>query len=822
MRLPSSPVTSRNRETHSWGRTWMPKRVRLLVVAAVAVGCVRGEQAGAANFTGTTTYAVILPQARGLIPYASGSVKAKVSSSLALSLQFGLVNGFGYAAGTVTATTDTLGRLTKLARLAQECTISYGASGTASRARCTNTTSKRALREGPADVGTISEADVDIAELDDALGVTEKVVASAEGESNRDEKNRRRRLSDCSSCIDFVNSTISTQLRALCDATFAILAPSLPLWARSAFAALCAMSTKLGGDQVSRYVAAHQTCRCSCLRNRDCPVILHCFRDDVGMLCEGVCSNGICLGQQLGPGELCPEGDDNDCANGACARELYPLGRYVCCPSNDYIQEGPSDGEFYCTGQAARAACFDNAMCASPGACVGGVCRPTKLDDGEPCPERDDGDCSSGACGRASYPSGQDVCCPSGWKAAASSEPGTESYCAAILAVGAPCGSNDMCTSGVCSQGVCLAQPIGVGEPCPDAEYVDCANWACGRESYPSGRYVCCESNQVVPTSYWNGSDSYNITDYVCAGIQGVGSPCDHDEMCSSGVCTRGVCLAVPPQTGETCDAGGGNDCQNKVCARSSYPSGDYICCMSNVSTESRVRLDSFGDVYCTEAQGVGSPCDADEMCASGVCSGFVCRARKLDTGEPCDYDGEHCTFESCSDCLSGRCARDSYPSGATVCCDGDAETVWSTSYGATYCAGIQGIGLACDSNRLCASGVCEGLNCEASNRTANVSTLEPHHHKDMQFRCNPTGGEKYPFLVVASWASAWGDDGPFDQWDPRVGVSCITFTVPSGLLQLPYQSVCFKCFTESLCACVLPRGNGCTRCCVATFDLYT
>lgn len=773
-------TTTRPRETYPQ----MPKRVRfLLFVAVLAIGgCHQSKQVAAqlANFTATTTYAVLIPQAKGVISNAYGPVKARVSPALALSIQFGLVKGPNYAAGLVTATTDTTGRLTKLTKLKQSCRISYNAvTGAVSRVLCTTASRRRALRVGSGHAAENSELDGD----DDGTGGLE---AAGGRRMELAVGRQHRRLSDCASCASFVSDALATGLQSTaCGAAFPRLVPAPHAWAKGAAAAICAVSVNLGLHPISRYTNGVQACRCSCMRNQDCPSTVCYNRPKWEGYCRGFCSDGICLGRPLNDGEPCPDADDDDCFNQRCARDLYPSGPYVCCPSNRYVLEQRLNnwtGEYYCTGQAAGAACFDNAMCARNGVCIGGVCRPSQLEVGESCPERDDGDCSSGACGRISYPAGEYTCCPSGSKVAPGEYPGTEAYCAKSQEVDAPCGSNGMCTTGVCSQGVCFAHPIDVGEPCPDSESNDCVNQACGRESYPSGRHVCCPSNETVRTGYWNGTNSYIYTDYFCASIQVVGAPCEQDGMCSSGICTGGMCLAGPPQTGEACDYRNGNttenDCLNGVCARSSYPSGDYICCPSNTSKQSIVLFDSFRDEYCTQTQDVGSPCDADEMCSSGVCSGFVCRPRKLDAGEPCDYDGENCSFFECTDCMSGRCARDSFPSGTTVCCDSD-KRAWSPSFRAPYCAGIQGDGLACDSDELCSSGVCREFICQASNKTDHVGTLEPYHHKDLQVRCNPTGGEKYPFLVIAYWyyVNTYTTYGLFDLWDPRVGVSRLTFT---------------------------------------------
>jgi hypothetical protein len=53
--------------------------------------------------------------------------------------------------------------------------------------------------------------------------------------------------------------------------------------------------------------------------------------------------------------------------------------------------------------------------------------------------------------------------------------------------------------------------------------------------------------------------------------------------------------------------------------------------------------------------------CIANAECPSAVCSGGVCVDQKLASGQKCyDYDD--------ADCVTGSCARGTYPSGPAVC----------------------------------------------------------------------------------------------------------------------------------------------------------
>jgi hypothetical protein len=139
----------------------------------------------------------------------------------------------------------------------------------------------------------------------------------------------------------------------------------------------------------------------------------------------------------------------------------------------------------------------------------------------------DDSDCPGGACGIRQYPSGHQVCCDS--NSTAYSYAVGRSFCTQTQEVGESCDANEMCRGGACLSGVCRAEKLAAGEPCPDREDEDCANGRCGRSSFPSGDYVCCSSNEHIFTHFPSA--------YYCTG-QGDGSACFKDEMCASRTCS--------------------------------------------------------------------------------------------------------------------------------------------------------------------------------------------------------------------------------------------------------------------------------------------
>jgi hypothetical protein len=167
-----------------------------------------------------------------------------------------------------------------------------------------------------------------------------------------------------------------------------------------------------------------------------------------------------------------------------------------------------------------------------------------------------------------------------------------------------------MCLSGVCSDGLCLGSKIEVGLACPDFENADCANSNCARESYPSGNAICCLSNSSVLSTTLNQT--------FCTATQADGDQCDKNAMCVSGVCSAGVCLSGKIAAGGDCPDFENDDCLNGHCAKSSYPSGSPICCVSNDSVLSLVE----NSYYCTLTMIAGQPCDNNAMCTSNDCSG--------------------------------------------------------------------------------------------------------------------------------------------------------------------------------------------------------
>jgi hypothetical protein len=549
-------------------------------------------RAGGAGANFATSYVVLTTQARGLIPNVAGAIKAKVAANLVLSLQFTLNAGAGYAAGLVTATTDSKGRIFKLVKLRQTCTFYYTSTSAVQKVTCTS--SRREL-EGDADPTNSHEETEDEAKSDISHDLEQGTVVESGVTAHR-------RLASCSSCLGVVTASFPTRLQAVCGKAVAQKIPTTFLWARSAATALCYMATKLGKPTT----LAYKTCRCTCLDNVECP--------------STVCSGGLCLAQKLAAGQRCYDDDDDDCLNGHCARSSYPFGVTICCPSGGYVYS-PYGGDYYCDGQGTGATCdsYTNDICAS-GVCSGGKCLASRIGPGGACPDYDDDqDCANDRCALNSYPLGDPVCCPSGEYAIIYDFQSNEYvyYCTAIQGVGLPCSwqENKICISGVCLNSTCIAGKLQDGDFCTTQfDDNDCLSGNCAYIAYPSGDAVCCSATKVYSPGQFQ---------YYCPGIQGTGSECDANGLCSSGVCSGGACVAQKLGSNETCPDREDDDCVNGRCARISYPDGVHVCC----PTDSYVNSSTSGDIFCTGIQGIGSFCDSNEICESGVCSEGLCAA---------------------------------------------------------------------------------------------------------------------------------------------------------------------------------------------------
>jgi len=273
---------------------------------------------------------------------------------------------------------------------------------------------------------------------------------------------------------------------------------------------------------------------------------------------------------------------DQVCQNGACGLGSYDPenAERFCCPSGATVRVlGPDlDWDDYCTQLEAGTFCGSDDMCA-PGA-----------DGGE------------GACAHATYEADASVvCCSSGTKTnayEADHYPWRADYCA-DMPPGAVCGSNEMCKSSVCVDGICQDSFQNDLERCDDSG--DCASGGgCGVGFYSvTADRVCCSGG--APTMSLNKPDSAYSDDY-CTNLPEQ-TLCGSDDMCD-------------PAEGGT-----------SACARGSYEAGEApICCPTGVKVE-LYEADHYPwrAEYCA-ALGPGAKCGDNAMCESDLCLNGLCQ----------------------------------------------------------------------------------------------------------------------------------------------------------------------------------------------------
>ena len=701
------------------GKRLMEAVLGLVVWSVLLVG-------GAAAAAGSTSggYVVVFNETRGLVPNTYGPVKAKATTSR-LTFEFNLMadpKGM-YSKGPVTVNFNAKGQITTLVKGKDVCTFVYVPKSvkTVKVVTCKRSKSARNLlrvsdgRELLIDCSTCRKA----VSLITDVGVTLIPVGGL----------ALRLIKGSAKLVAMVRAATSTTQKVRLQIANGALSHWLDVGKRMADLACDQGITCLLADGEPCPKGDWDDCanrRCGkatyataaelvCCPSRDSiygalggSVYDFCTGQAVGSNCfdnslcaSGVCVDGECVAELLADGEPCQEGDGADCENGVCGKATYDrAAALVCCPSGNGIYGTLGSSEYiFCAGQAVGSNCFRNSLCTS-GVCVDGKCMAGLLADGEPCQEGDWVDCKNRLCGKATYDrAAAMVCCPSGDGIYGALGLSSYYFCAG-QAVGSNCFDNSLCTSGVCVDGKCVAEPLADGEACPEGDGADCENGHCGKATYDrAAALVCCPSRDSI-----YGTLGGSVYDF-CTG-QAVGSNCFDNSLCASGVCVDGECVAELLADGEPCQEGDGADCENGVCGKATYDrAAALVCCPSG----DQIYGTLGGSVYdfCT-GQAVGSNCFDNSLCASGVCVDGKCVAEKLADGEPCpegDWD----------DCKNGLCGKATYDrAAAMVCCpsgDGIYGALGLSSY--YFCAG-QAVGSNCFDSSLCASGVCVDGKCAA------------------------------------------------------------------------------------------------------------
>jgi len=215
---------------------------------------------------------------------------------------------------------------------------------------------------------------------------------------------------------------------------------------------------------------------------------------------------------------------------------------------------------------------------------------------------------------------------------------------------GTPCGSNLVCSAGLCTScvnGMACTLP---NDPCRRGQLICNGN----------GTPTCKPGTTLVPdgTACVAGQSDFVCVAGTCTSCPNFGSSCSTESGCMTGTisCPHGKpeCTTESNVTDlrqcTTTDAGTGF-CEGGRChactAFHKFPTGrpcddDKLCCAGYVCSSSGGCL-LPADAYC----------DGDQDCASGICVGHTCKT-SCQTDE-CENDS-HCCGGTAYGCVNGHC----------------------------------------------------------------------------------------------------------------------------------------------------------------------
>jgi hypothetical protein len=366
-------------------------------------------------------------------------------------------------------------------------------------------------------------------------------------------------------------------------------------------------------------------------------------------------------------------------------------------PGCTLVQRAPV--ECVTDGECASLHCQDSSCV--PASCEDGIVNQGEsgIDCGGPCPARcaegrgcsTTGDCAPGLFCPESVSAGSPatrtcalVSCRDG--ARNGDEVGTD--CGGSCppcAVGIVCGANQDCASGVCRAGACAVQSCDDGiqnqaeaavdcggpcAPCPPGRSCqrasDCDSGVCDGRGCGNGVARCCQPPRCNDRVR-NGSETFPDCGNAQCGACPLGSPCNRNSDCGSGLCQNGACRQPPCRDGQQngletdIDCGGtdptcarcalGRACAvTQDCVSGSCAAGVCANCANGVRDGSETDIDCGG--VCGPC-GPGGSCQQGGDCQSGAC---------VDA---------HCCGGQQVDCT--RCARELAP--GINCAVGDAAT---------------------------------------------------------------------------------------------------------------------------------------------------
>lgn len=435
------------------------------------------------------------------------------------------------------------------------------------------------------------------------------------------------------------------------------------------------------------------------------------------MCASGLCINGTCAEEALDEEEECSK--PSDCINNACGHSVADTeAPKVCCRSGqstyEYLLDGTSESYSpVCRDLPLNTFCYKHHNICASRVCIGGSCVESRLDDFAPC--RSDFECSGSACSLAfANTSAPNICCPEGQTTHTSvldheSYYGTKSrYTCGNMPPGTFCHqSNDICASGLCFNGTCVAEKFDDSTECVESEH--CKSGACGRPAADSiAPKVCCSSGGTVRGEIRSES-GVQSDEHVCTEMT-VGTFCNGiDAMCASGQCVNTTCTIEPLKANEVCHLA--SDCLNGACA---LPFADAVattvCCESGQTMEALVQdgmLTKSMEV-CTNLP-AGTFCqELDEMCASGSCTNGTCAP----------VQRPEC--RDASDCTSRACGHSFADTEAPMECCSSGKTIYGKVLGAraAYVCSQAAAGTFCgELDSMCQSGLCINSTCADEKR---------------------------------------------------------------------------------------------------------
>lgn len=322
------------------------------------------------------------------------------------------------------------------------------------------------------------------------------------------------------------------------------------------------------------------------------------------------------------------------------------------------LDAGPSDCDLPDSGdsqQAAQIAAWlaDGHLkwsCEEAEACAGVATTGTIESDTQ---LLDDGGCAqilSGALSAGSACSSDWECQPGLFCRASASAGCGNGNCAALVAIGAPCGDQDQCVGqGSCNNGVCVApssEPLGgEGASCADAGCQGCllcvagrcqavaAGAACAADSDCPGPLLYCENGACRPSHTFGddggcvpGDEAACLEGWCAPGPDGgagtcvpasaLGGPCLTYDDCAT---SRANCVVPTGQTLGSCAAG----------FAAGQPCPDDSTCAAGLFCDPQSG-------NCATQKANGASCQSADECQSGNCSQGSC-------GSPCPSNPGSC-----------------------------------------------------------------------------------------------------------------------------------------------------------------------------------